>query len=75
MHLNDIVITESIVGTPKFCGGIANQNGTYCSPTSYSSIPENDAEQLSELTITPLTDVSNRPIGECDKIFDILISI
>ncbi|CAF1307540.1 unnamed protein product [Adineta ricciae] len=59
IHHMKSILCKTIKRTPKFCGGITNQNGTYCSPTSYLSMPDNDAEQLSELTITPLTDITS----------------
>jgi hypothetical protein len=39
-------------GTPQFCGGISNRNGTYGSPTSCYSMTNDDP------TVTFLTNVS-----------------
>jgi hypothetical protein len=45
--------------TPQFCGGINNRDRSYCSPTSYYSMTNNDdIDKFSEPTITSLINVS-----------------
>ncbi len=42
----------NISETPQFCGGITNQNRSYCSMTN------DDIDKLSEPTVTSLINVS-----------------
>ncbi|CAF1041457.1 unnamed protein product [Adineta steineri] len=59
LHHMKSVLCKTIKKTPKFCGGISNRNGTYCSPTSYISTTDNDDDDnLYDPTIT-LTNIAS----------------
>ncbi|UJR13790.1 hypothetical protein I4U23_000800 [Adineta vaga] len=59
LHHMKSVLCKTIKKTPKFCGGIRNQNVTYCSPTSYMSTTDDEIDKLYEPTVTSFADITS----------------